>query len=123
MMKNLGGAGENFVADYLIAKGFVILAQNYRQFFGEVDIIAHKRDLYVFVEVKTRSVKTVAMECLISKSKQQKIIKTAKTFIAQQKIRSATFRFDVALLIKTETGFAINYLENAFIEQDTHYDY
>ena len=42
-------------AEFLVARGYQIIARNHRSRFGEIDIIAlHQGDI-VFVEVKTRS--------------------------------------------------------------------
>jgi putative endonuclease len=49
----LGNAGEQFVAHFLQNKSFKILAQNYRTKLGEIDLIAQKDELIVFVEVNT----------------------------------------------------------------------
>lgn len=122
--KSLGNAGEQFVANHLQQQGFSICAQNYRKFFGEVDIIACKKNLYIFVEVKTRKPSTIAMGQLISPSKQQKIIKTAQTFIAENQLgQNNVCRFDVALVLKNDTSFSMNYIENAFIKQEKSYGY
>ncbi len=121
--KLLGNAGELFVVDYLQKHGFIICAQNYRKFFGEIDVIACKKQLYVFVEVKTRRSATMPMGQLISPIKQQKIIKTAQTFIAEQQLsRNNVCRFDVALLVQHDTSFTMNYIENAFTKPEDRYD-
>jgi putative endonuclease len=117
--QNLGNQGELLVVDFLQKDGFAILHQNYRKFFGEIDIIAYKKNLYVFVEVKTRSSKTIPMSDLITPTKQKKIIKTAESFIAQYKINEATYRFDVALLQK-KPDFQLTYIPNAFTKVDEH---
>ncbi|MBP6870154.1 YraN family protein [Candidatus Babeliales bacterium] len=122
--KKLGNEGELFVADYLQKNGFTIKATNYRQFFGEIDLIAYKKNLYLFVEVKTRKSDALPMGNLIPASKQAKIIKTAQTFIAENRLTNATFRFDVALLCGDgSTTFTINYIENAFTQSQGRYDY
>ena len=119
--RSFGNLGENFVVDYLQKNGFHIKAQNYRKFFGEIDIIACKPQLYIFVEVKTRRSKSMPMGQLISGPKQKKIIKTAETFIVENKLNGCTFRFDVALVCPDGTSFSIEYIENAFTKQDTRY--
>lgn len=119
--KLFGNQGEQFVLDYLTKKGFRIAAVNYRQFFGEIDIIAYKPQLYIFVEVKSRRSQAIPMTQLISSAKQKKIIKTAQTFIAENKLSNSTFRFDVALVWPTDNGFDLNYIENAFIQQESEY--
>src|ERR1700681_1754297 len=50
----LGISAESRAAAFLIAKGFRILARRWRSPVGEIDIIARRRQLLVFVEVKAR---------------------------------------------------------------------
>jgi putative endonuclease len=50
----LGISAESRAAAFLIAKGFRILARRWRSPVGEIDIIARRRHLLVFVEVKAR---------------------------------------------------------------------
>jgi putative endonuclease len=49
-----GLSAESRAAALLIAKGFRILARRWRSPVGEIDIIARRRGLLVFVEVKAR---------------------------------------------------------------------
>jgi putative endonuclease len=49
-----GLSAESRAAAYLIAKGFRILARRFRSPVGEIDIVARRRKLLVFVEVKAR---------------------------------------------------------------------
>ncbi len=42
-------------ANFLVAKGYEIVARNYRYRKGEIDLIALKDDWLLFVEVKTRT--------------------------------------------------------------------
>ena len=49
-----GISAESRAAAFLIAKGFRILARRWRSPVGEIDIIARRRSLLVFVEVKAR---------------------------------------------------------------------
>jgi len=51
----LGISAESRAAAYLIAKGFRILARRWRSPAGEIDIIACRRQLLIFVEVKARA--------------------------------------------------------------------
>lgn len=119
--KKLGNSGELFVANYMQQQGFTICAQNYRKFFGEVDIIARKKNVYAFIEVKTRKINAGVMGQLVSLTKQKKIIQTAQTFIAEHNISSDNiFRFDVALLVQNDTNFTIDYIENAFTKKEAH---
>ena len=74
--KTLGNHGEELVVNWLQNHNFKIEARNYRKKFAEIDIIATKQDLVVFVEVKSRKDPYLG-ECLsevVNYSKQKKII-------------------------------------------------
>ncbi|MBT3455681.1 YraN family protein [bacterium] len=114
--KLLGNQGEKNVAQYLEQDGFVIIAKNYSKRCGEVDIIAQKRDLISFVEVKTRIKETVPFSDLIRKSKQKKIIATAKMFIAENNLYDKAIRFDVAFV--EQKNWKITYIPNAFVQEN-----
>jgi putative endonuclease len=49
-----GHVSEYLAAFYLMAKGYRVLAIRYRTKLGEIDLIARKGDLAIFVEVKAR---------------------------------------------------------------------
>lgn len=51
----LGATGENIAAEYLVARGFVPVAHNWRCRYGELDLVMRDGGAYVAVEVKTRS--------------------------------------------------------------------
>ena len=50
-----GLSAETRAAAYLIAKGYRILAKRFRTPYGEIDIVARKRNLLAFIEVKARA--------------------------------------------------------------------
>ena len=50
-----GLSAESRAAAFLIAKGYRILARRYRTPYGEIDIVARRRNLVAFVEVKARA--------------------------------------------------------------------
>lgn len=113
----LGNTGEKFVALFLQNKNFKILAQNYRTKLGEIDLIAQKEELIVFVEVKTRRKEYFPISTVVTLGKQRKIGKTAKLFILQNNIdiSEKVCRFDVATVILDSQDFNIEYIENAFL--------
>lgn len=55
MRKIKGANGEKKACDYLVSKGYLILANNWYCSHGELDIVAYKKPLMVFVEVKYRT--------------------------------------------------------------------
>ena len=113
----IGRIGEQLVADYLKSKGFLILKQNYRSGFGEIDIIAETPDEIIFVEVKTRKEDFLASPAdAVDYNKQRKIIKTAYEFLKRIHVR-CNIRFDIAEVTYTageKKRFSLNYVKNAF---------
>src|SRR3954468_21826818 len=51
----LGLSAESRAAMFLVAKGFRILARRWKSPLGEIDIVARRRRLLIFVEVKARA--------------------------------------------------------------------
>jgi putative endonuclease len=52
--QSLGKYGEDLAADYLIGHGYHLIQRNFKARYGEIDIIAMKNPILVFIEVKTR---------------------------------------------------------------------
>lgn len=52
--KKTGEKGERAAGEKLAQKGYEILARNYRNKWGEVDLVCKDRNFVVFVEVKTK---------------------------------------------------------------------
>lgn len=109
-------------AEYLVARtlerqGFTILETNYRKPYGEIDIIALKSDLLVFVEVKMRIASTVPLEAIITRRKRNRISAVARAYLAATGYETTkSCRFDVALLDGT-TG-SLTYIPQAFSESE-----
>lgn len=57
--RKLGDLGENIACDYLTRHGFEIMDRNYLRKWGELDIVAKKKDIIHFVEVKSVSCVTL----------------------------------------------------------------
>ncbi|MCU1482446.1 MAG: hypothetical protein JWQ19_3232 [Subtercola sp.] len=51
----LGRRGEQLAVDHLVGAGYTIVQRNWRCTQGEIDIVAERQGIVVFVEVKTRS--------------------------------------------------------------------
>jgi len=110
----LGQTGEDIVAKKLKAQGFYILHRNYRKRYGEVDLVAGKKDLLLFIEVKMRKNPRFELEYLITYAKQKKITMVAKEYIARYQHEEKTCRFDVALIEGTKDNHKLTYIPNAF---------
>lgn len=107
-----GREGEAKAAEYLRKKRYDIIGANYRCRFGELDLIAKKRELVIFVEVKLRkNDKFGAASDAVTPAKREKLRKAALSWLASTDCTAPT-RFDV-IEIYTESGH-INHIENAF---------
>lgn len=115
---HLGKEAEEKIATNLRALGFKIVERNYRKRHGEIDLIATKASLMVFVEVKMRQHQYFDLSDVITLGKQRKIISVAKEYITRNGIENQSYRFDVALLQGTPQGIDIQYIPNAFNEGD-----
>ena len=83
---------------YLMLKGYRILKWRYKTRYGEIDLIAKRGSLVVFVEVKKRQSLLNAGEA-ISKQSQGRIVKSAQQFLQAHKDMENhfEFRFDALL--------------------------
>jgi putative endonuclease len=113
--RELGTGGEDAAAAFLISKNFSIIERNFRYGkTGEIDIIARRGDLVVFVEVKSRSSARYGGALYsIGSKKKASLKKAAGAFIASRpeyNRKELTFRFD---LISVTAG-SIDWLEDMF---------
>lgn len=77
-----GNAAEHVAAAFLKSKGLEILEQQYRNRFGEIDIIAKDGDEFVMVEVKARKDHEFGYpEESVTKSKLRKIAIVAEHYM------------------------------------------
>lgn len=93
-----GWRAEILAAWWLRFKGHAIIARRYRSPAGELDLIARRGSLLIFVEVKARRDYQTAAES-ISRRQQQRIARAAESFVAHHpRHQNATIRFDVVLI-------------------------
>jgi len=113
--KDFGNQGEALAVQFLSDKGFTILETNWRTGKAEIDIIAQKDNIILFVEVKTRSYNTLGNpEDFVSKHKQALMIDAA-TIYCEQTNHYGEVRFDVIAITKNKKdGFDLSHFEDAF---------
>jgi putative endonuclease len=94
----LGISAESRAAAFLIAKGFRILARRWRSPVGEIDIIARRRQLLVFVEVKARQNLDDAAWSVTDRQR-TRIVAAAEAWLARQGDHGfQDMRFDAVLV-------------------------
>ena len=93
-----GISAESRAAGYLIAKGYRILARRFRTSHGEIDIVARRRNLIAFVEVKARASLDDAAFA-VTPRQQQRIIDAAQGWlVAHPEHAEFELRFDAMLI-------------------------
>ncbi len=105
LKKQLGKFGEELACKYLKEKGYQIIDKNYYTRGGEIDIIAKQRDIWIFVEVKTRTNQIFGMpEEAIDYRKQKKLAKTVECYLLKHNLYDQNYRVDsIAIEIDWET--------------------
>ena len=93
-----GISAESRAAAFLMAKGYRILAKRYRTPHGEIDIVARRRNLVAFVEVKARATLDDAAFA-VTPRQQQRIINAAQGWlVAHPEHAEFELRFDAMLI-------------------------
>ena len=114
--QTLGRWGEDLAAEYLSAKDYAIIGRNVRTEYGELDLVAKKDGVTIFVEVKTRSsTKFGFPEEAITEIKRVHLLESAQAFLQDHPEYDGDWRIDV-LSIRRESTMAdpeITHFENA----------
>lgn len=94
--QSLARQGEALAALWLRLQGFVVEARNWRGGFGEIDIVARRRRLWVFVEVKTRGAgDRFAPEEAVDRRKREQVVRLSRAYLAFRHLGDVPCRFDV----------------------------
>lgn len=112
----LGKLGEKAAQEYIKSYGYKIIDVNFKNRYGEIDIIAKDKEFIVFIEVKSRTSIKYGLPCeAVNYTKQNKIKNTALYFIQNNKIRFSKMRFDVIeVYFNNDIVKDIRLIKNAF---------
>lgn len=116
--RDTGNWGEEKAASYLKRHGYRVIDRNCRYRQGEIDIVAEKKDLVVFVEVKTRKNADYAeAREFVTTAKQQRVIAAAQLWMQENACEKQP-RFDVIEVYSPDgdrgLNTKLNHIENAF---------
>jgi putative endonuclease len=110
--QRIGRWGEEAAAGYLAARGYELLHRNLRTPYGEIDLVARKDELTVFVEVKARTSRSLGPPEIAVGPRKQAHMQACALHYAQQN-RIDHWRIDV-IAVERVTGEArITHFENA----------
>jgi putative endonuclease len=79
---------EHLASQFLQRKGYEIMELNFRRKWGEIDVVARKEGIFVFIEVKASrsSIAGFEPELRAGRDKMKKVHRTARTYLAYRKI-------------------------------------
>lgn len=93
---HIGSLGEDVAEQYVISLGWVVLERNWRNRYGELDLIAADGSIVVIVEVKTRASRTFEDPVMaVTPDKLVRMRRLARMWLATQDRRWSQIRFDV----------------------------
>ena len=98
----LGARGEALAAEWYEARGYTVVARNWRCREGELDLVlARGRDV-VICEVKTRTSNAYGTPAeAVTRTKQLRLRRLAMRWLDEQEVRPGPMRFDVACVMGT----------------------
>ena len=116
LRRQFGDKAEAAASVYLQNKGYTIIEKNYRKPWGEIDIIAKKGSLMVFVEVKANA-KTLDSafnpEVRADHNKLRKVIRTATLYLGKRPGGlDNEWRIDIISVTMNETVARITHFKN-----------
>jgi len=110
--QKIGKLGEDVACKFLEKQGYSILERNYTKKWGEIDIVAQKKQMLYFVEVKSKSVSDVnlAFDNNIEDSsfsrpeenmhpwKLKRLSRTIQTYLIHNRIGNTPWQFDLLVV-------------------------
>jgi putative endonuclease len=113
--QRLGDAGERAAEELLGAHGYRIVARKHRCRLGEVDLVAERGELLVFVEVRTRATSLFGgPEETVGFAKQRRIAQAARHFLSRWRGAPRAARFDVIAVVDHPDGPRLTHIPGAF---------
>lgn len=110
--QRIGELGEDIACKYLMKQGYSILERNYTRKWGEIDIIAEKKDKKYFIEVKSKSVSNLDLvnsdvnnkdsqnrtEDNMHVMKMRRLRRVVETYLINQRIGNNNWQFDLLVV-------------------------
>ena len=95
----IGYIGESIAGEYLQKKGYRIIERNYRTRYAEIDLIARRKSVLVFIEVRTRvGERFGSPEESIKSDKLYRLVKNAQAYVARKNY-DKQYRIDAVCIV------------------------
>lgn len=115
--RKLGDYGEALVAKHLAAQQWTIIERNWQCPKGELDIVAHDGEEWVFVEVRTRRApNTDAAAESITSRKHKRLLNAVHAYFNAHNLDEVPWRIDLALVAVWQEKPVIEIIRDAFEE-------
>ena len=106
-----GREGETLAAAHMKRLGWTIVAERVRTKVGEVDLVARRKGLVAFVEVKVRAT-AAELDFAIDERRLARVAAAAEALAATYATQGEDIRIDVILIAP---GAKLRHIENAWI--------
>jgi len=119
---DMGHKGEDMAVEYLQENGYCVLNRNWaNKGRKEIDIVAMKNDVIVFVEVKTRRLGSVTTPIsAVDARKQHRICLAADSYLKTYRV-DLRCRFDIISIVYNDKASRIEHIEDAFRPRPKYY--
>lgn len=119
---SVGKSGEQIAADYLKNQGYAVLDRNFKIKYpkgpwrGEIDLVAKKKGIIHFIEVKTNEIGLIASafppENRVGAGKRRRLIQTARMWLSLHKIpQNSKWQIDI-IAVYGNNPYSIRFFEN-----------
>jgi putative endonuclease len=114
--RDRGLAAEELACRHLERAGMTVVARNYRAAGGEIDVVARKGDLLVFVEVRSREDAAFGSpEETVGFTKRRRIVVASRQYLSTVPVTSwREARFDVVVVEGSGDNATIRHYPAAF---------
>ncbi len=109
-----GRRGERLAGLILSLKGFAIIARRFKVPGGEIDLVAKRGKLLIFVEVKTRANLDDALEA-VGYANQRRVSDAASMFLAHRpRLANCDMRYDIIAV----SGLRWRHVKSAWLDDE-----
>ena len=113
---DFGRVAEDLAARYLADRGYSILDRNYRAGHKEIDLVAGRKGLVAFVEVKARASSEHGHPLeAITFSKRREIEYAARVWITQNGRPGLDYRFDAISVLTQNNQIILEHIQSAWL--------
>jgi putative endonuclease len=116
---SVGREAEELAAAAMENDGFRIVSRNFRTRRAEIDLVARKKELLVFVEVRSQRGRYLSSAVLtVNPAKRRQILMGAQAYLSMIRTRRLAVRFDVIGVQFHNGGHELQWITDAFRAPD-----